>query len=696
MSELLHHLRHRILGRMILYVVLPTLLVLGTIIVLSARANWQAMREASEKRLQLQAELIALKIESIHGRVVQSTERMAQAQEAGMFGDRQASLAFARDVLESDDAITGAYFGYEPNADGKDAESLGVLPAESMNSNGRFIPYWFVSNARDRTIVLEPLVDMESSLYYDGAKEEYLKTKKAKPFITEPYVYQGKMIVEQVFPIIIDGEFKGIAGMDIALSDIESLLQSHVKDESDAANGNVKSADCFLISSRGSFIAATTDPIDTGAEATEDLLRTQEVSQTRYDELFSKLTSRPHPKKPVLEDDPTDEARYFFAVADVPTSGWTLVLREAEGLTTGPIWRQLLQRIALALTGVGIIIALLLTISYRLSRRVNLAVEAAEQVANGDLSREIKAGACQDETGILLRSIKKMTSNLNGLIGNVKQASIQLNSTATQLTATSRQQSEAFSSFGASANQIAAAAKEISATTSELVDTMRDVNEVAVGTRDLATAGNARLHDMENNMRELDQATGPIGEKLAVINEKASDITGIVTTITKVADQTNLLSVNAAIEAEKAGEYGVGFLVVAREIRRLADQTAAATLDIGQMVHQMQSAVSAGVMEMDRFTEQVRRSVEDVVQISRQMSQIIERVNTNTEQFERVNESMQSQAQGADQISQAMSQLTSHAQQTSEAIREYAQAGDDLYRAIESLKSSIASFQLKS
>jgi methyl-accepting chemotaxis protein WspA len=373
-----------------------------------------------------------------------------------------------------------------------------------------------------------------------------------------------------------------------------------------------------------------------------------------------------------------------------------LVLREAEVLTTGPIWKQLLQRIALALTGVGTIVALLLTISYRLSRRVNSAMEAAEQVANGDLSREIQAGGCQDETGVLLRSIKKMTGNLNGLIGNVKQASIQLNSTATQLTATSRQQTEAFSSFGASANQIAAAAKEISATTSELVDTMHDVNEVAAGTRDLATAGNARLHDMENNMRDLDRATGPIGEKLAVINEKASDITGIVTTITKVADQTNLLSVNAAIEAEKAGEYGVGFLVVAREIRRLADQTAAATLDIGQMVHQMQSAVSAGVMEMDRFTEQVRRSVEDVVQISRQMSQIIERVNTNTEQFERVNESMQSQAQGADQISQAMSQLTSHAQQSSEAIREYAQAGDDLYRAIESLKSSIASFQLKS
>ena len=687
MFELLRHLRQCILGRMLLYVVLPTILVFASVITLATRAHFKSLRQASEKRLQLQAELVALQVEGSHGKVVRSTQRMAEAQVAGMFGDRRASLAYARAVLESDEDITAAYFGYEPNADGKDADSLGQLPAASMDPNGRFIPYWFVSEAQRRTIELEPLVDLESSLYYEGAKEVFLKTKKASPVVTEPYVYQGKMIVEQVYPIIIDGEFKGIAGLDIALADIETMLRSIARD---------KSVDLFLISSRGRFIAATTDPTEATDESAGDSLRTQDVSASGYSDLFSKLLRKPYRKTPLLADDPSDDGDYYFTVAEVPTSGWTLVLRESQSLTLGPIWSQLLRRIALALAGVGLVIALLVVMVYRLNRRINSAVQAAEQVAGGDLSLEIQAGSCQDETGILLRSIKKMTSNLNGLVGNVKQASIQLNSTATQLSATSRQQSEASSSFGASANEIAAAVKQISATTAELVETMREVNEVAVGTADLATSGSDRLRDMENNMRDLDKATGPIGEKLAVINEKASNITGIVTTITKVADQTNLLSVNAAIEAEKAGEYGVGFLVVAREIRRLADQTAAATLDIDQMVHQMQSAVSAGVMEMDRFTDQVRRSVEDVVQISQQMSQIIQRVNTNTEKFERVNESMQSQSQGADQISQAMAQLTAHAHQTSEAIREYSQASDDLYEAIDSLKSAISSFQLKS
>ena len=97
----------------------------------------------------------------------------------------------------------------------------------------------------------------------------------------------------------------------------------------------------------------------------------------------------------------------------------------------------------------------------------------------------------------------------------------------------------------------------------------------------------------------------------------------VVTTITKVADQTNLLSINAAIEAEKAGEYGLGFLVVAREIRRLADQTAVATLDIERMVKEMQYSVSAGVMEMDKFSEQVRQVVSEVGTIGGQLGQII-------------------------------------------------------------------------
>src|SRR6201747_2968174 len=127
---------------------------------------------------------------------------------------------------------------------------------------------------------------------------------------------------------------------------------------------------------------------------------------------------------------------------------------------------------------------------------------------------------------------------------------------------------------------------------------------------------------MEGTMRRVSEAAGSVSAKLAVLSEKAGNISLVVTTITKVADQTNLLSLNAAIEAEKAGEYGRGFAVVATEIRRLADQTAVATLDIEQMVKEMQSAVAAGVMGMDKFGEQVRRGIGDVHQVGGHLTQI--------------------------------------------------------------------------
>src|SRR6185295_5496342 len=136
------------------------------------------------------------------------------------------------------------------------------------------------------------------------------------------------------------------------------------------------------------------------------------------------------------------------------------------------------------------------------------------------------------------------------------------------------------------------------------------------------------LNRMDGTMRQIIDASATISSKLGLLNEKASNISSVVTTINKIADQTNLLSLNAAIEAEKAGEHGRGFSVVATEIRRLADQTAVATFDIGKMVKEIQAAVIAGVAGMDVFSGQVRRAMADVQQIGAGMTQIIRQVQT--------------------------------------------------------------------
>jgi methyl-accepting chemotaxis protein WspA len=179
-----------------------------------------------------------------------------------------------------------------------------------------------------------------------------------------------------------------------------------------------------------------------------------------------------------------------------------------------------------------------------------------------------------------------------------------------------------------------------------------------------------------------------------VLNEKAGNINQVVTTITKVADQTNLLSLNAAIEAEKAGEYGRGFAVVATEIRRLADQTAVATYDIEQMVKEIQSAVAAGVMGMDKFSEAVRRGMHEVQQVGGQLSSIIQQVQALAPRCESVNEGMQAQATGAEQITQALSQLGEAAQQTVDSLLQSSHVIERLNLAATGMRSGASRFKV--
>jgi methyl-accepting chemotaxis protein WspA len=335
------------------------------------------------------------------------------------------------------------------------------------------------------------------------------------------------------------------------------------------------------------------------------------------------------------------------------------------------------------------------TIAKPLGAKIIGVVTVAEQISAGDLTTSVPVTDDKDEIGKLLGAFRTMTQSLSSLISQVQQSGIQVTSSATQIAASGKQLEATVQEQVASTNEVVATAKEIAATSGELVKTMDTVGEMAQATATAAGAGQKDLARMEATMSQLADATSAISGKLGAISEKANNINSIVTTITKVADQTNLLSLNAAIEAEKAGEYGLGFAVVAREIRRLADQTAVATLDIEQMVKEMQSAVSTGVMEMDKFTKEVSRGVEDIRNISAQIAQIIERVQALTPRFDAVNQGVEAQSTGATQISEAMVQLSEASSQTAQSLREINSAIGQLNEAAQGLRREISRFQVE-
>lgn len=328
-----------------------------------------------------------------------------------------------------------------------------------------------------------------------------------------------------------------------------------------------------------------------------------------------------------------------------------------------------------------------------LGRKVDKILQVVTRAAEGDLTGSVTIEG-DDAISKLARGVQLMVANLNSLVSQVQRSGIQVTSSATEIAATAKQQEATIGEQAKTTNEIAATATQISATTKELVNTIDEVAGAADRTRQSASDGYGELERMETTMQNIVEAAGSIAQKFEVLNEKALNINSVVTTITKVADQTNLLSLNAAIEAEKAGEYGLGFAVVATEIRRLADQTAVATLDIEQMVKEMQSAVSSGVLSMEKFSDQVRRSVEDVNQVGTQLAEIIEEVQNFAPRFENVQQGMHFQSQGASQIKQAMLQLSESAQQAVVSIKQSNSAIDALNDAAHALQNGVSKFRV--
>ncbi|TAG14211.1 MAG: HAMP domain-containing protein [Oscillatoriales cyanobacterium] len=345
----------------------------------------------------------------------------------------------------------------------------------------------------------------------------------------------------------------------------------------------------------------------------------------------------------------------------------------------------------LIIVGVGVLISWV--IIRNIAQSLGIAVKVAEEVSAGNLTANISANY-QGEVGKLLAGFQSMTQSLSSLIGQVQNSGLQVTASSHEIAASGKELEEVIAKQAASIREVEATTKEIAATSRQLKQAMQGITSTFQTTTIAAEGGQRNLSHMENTMRELSTATTSISSQLSNISEKANNISRIIITITKVADQTNLLSLNAAIEAEKAGKYGMGFAVVAREIRRLADQTAVATLDIEKMVKEMQAAVSTGVTEMNKFTEEVNDSVEDVESVSWQLTEIIEQVQAITPRFSVVNQSMEAQSEGAQQISEVMVYLSQSSSQTAGALREINGAISQLNEASQGLRQEIYRFKV--
>jgi len=358
--------------------------------------------------------------------------------------------------------------------------------------------------------------------------------------------------------------------------------------------------------------------------------------------------------------------------------------------------------IGLALLIIGSFIAILLT--KKITNPIKFVNSLSKDISEGNIYQAKKSIEqlndksflkSNDEIKDLFNSFVLMIKNLDDLISQVQRSGIQVTTSATQISASSKDIEATISEQSSSTKEVTSTTYEISETADRLAQNIERISKDAKSTANLAVESKNDIDKMDNTMQSLKQSTSFISSKLSVINNKSNKISGIITTINKISEQTNLLSLNAAIEAEKAGEHGKGFSVVAREISRLADQTANATQDIEFMVKEMNESVSQGVSEMNRFGDEVLESVEIVSLIGDKLTNIIEKVNALIPDFEDSNIGMQQQAYFANQIADTMKNLSIATDQTRQSLIDFRTATAQLSEAVNGLQIEVKKFKLK-
>ena len=509
---------------------------------------------------------------------------------------------------------------------------------QATNANGRFAPLYerdvATTATTTRTLVLTSISNIEDSNYYIRCKQEFINNKSRKVIVTDPHMHKGELVYEFVMPIVIKGQFMGIVGLQRTL-----LASLDLMNQMCAGN----KINVMLLTNQDVFIAAMCGDVTANdqARATYSALTGKSLDMTEWSNPLRDIVFQKTAEVVSSAVNPLSKANGIHVMGTVRTGGWKAIVEIPGALMFSEMWSDLWVSLVLSLVGI-VIMALL-----------------------------------------ILRTATKV-------VGEVSEVTVGISNTANMMAGSSRQQQSMTQNFGSSSVEIAAAVRQITVTGEELLRNMKKIAQASSESAQNASEGRVGVQAIGSTMENLSSATTNVAERLSMIFEKASSINTIIDTITKVSDQTNLLSVNAAIEAEKAGESGRGFLVVAREIRRLADQTASATLDIEKMVQQMQAAVSGGVMEMDRFSEQVRRGVTTVGDVGLRLTKVIDQVSGVESSFCEVTEGMQQQAQGADQIRQAMDGLTQSASRAQDATSEFSSASESLREAIFSLRKVIS------